>query len=326
MIRLLLVGNPGGTNVADSFLHAAREKGIEAALAPSTTAFRSNRIHRTISWRVLGHRPPLLAPFSQRVGNDAHTIKATHVVATGLAPVTADVLRTIEARKIVFLTDDPWHPDFRSSWFMDAVLQYDVVYTPRRSNIDDLINHGCRDVRYLPFGYDPRHFFREERPAEFDVFFAGGAEDDRVRYLKPLMSDDLRVALAGDRWDRYAETRAYYKGHFDPAELRRATAAARVSICLVRKSNRDGHVMRTFEIPACGGCLLAEDTAEHRAIYGPHGDAVLYFNSPDELHLRVHELLTDVNLRQKLRDAAHRIVTEGRNTYGHRLATILQSP
>lgn len=326
MTRLLLVGNAGGTNVADSFLYAARQKGIEAALAPSTSAFRSNRIHRTISWRVLGHRPPLLAPFSQRVGDDARMFNATHVVATGLAPVTADVLRTIEARKIVFLTDDPWHPEFQSSWFMDAVLQYDVVYTPRRSNIRDLENHGCRDVRYLPFGYDPRHFFREERPAELDVFFAGGAEDDRVQYLKRLLRDDLRVGLAGDRWDRYAETRAYYKGHFDPAELRRATAAARVNLCLVRKSNRDGHVMRSFEIPACGGCLLAEDTVEHRAIFGPHADAVLYFNSPDELHLRVHELLADAKLRRKLAAAAHRVVTEGQNTYADRLTTILQSP
>ena len=323
-MRLLLVGNPGGTNVADSFLFAARQRRIEANLAPASSAFRANRLKTTVSWRLLGHRPPNLEAFSQRVLADARAMNATHVVATGLAPVTAEVLQQIEARRIVFLTDDPWHPLFKSKWFMEALVHYDVVYTPRRANMDELARHGCADVRYLPFGYDPRYFYAESRPKDIDVFFAGGAEQQRVDYLKPVLEANRNTVLAGDRWDRYAETRDFYRGHFDPEQLRETTAAAHVNICLVRSSNRDGHVMRTFEIPACGGCMVAEDTAEHRALFGPHGDAVLYFNSPHELQTRVQKLLKNEKSQQRLALEAHRIIVKGKHTYADRLSTILE--
>ena len=35
--------------------------------------------------------------------------------------------------------------------------------------------------------------------------------------------------------------------------------------------------MRSFEIAAVGGCLLAQDIDEHREIFGSEGEAVVYF-------------------------------------------------
>ena len=54
--------------------------------------------------------------------------------------------------------------------------------------------------------------------------------------------------------------------------------AAKVNLCLVRRAKRDGHVMRSFEIAAVGGCMLAQDTDEHREIFGPEGEAVRLFS------------------------------------------------
>lgn len=323
-MKLLLVGNPGGTNVADSFLHAAKTLPVEATLIPATAAFRAHTLHRHVSWRLLGHKPPRLAEFSARVAKDTHAFQPTHLVATGLAPITAQTLRALaHVRRIAFLTDDPWNPEFTSKWFLEALPNYDVVYTTRRSNMSDLVRQGCRDVRYLPFGYDPRHFFREPRPRDVDVFFAGGAERKRVDYLAPLLLEKWQVELAGDRWDQYPETRAHYKGHFDAGQLRMHTAGARVNVCLVRSANRDGHVMRSFEIPACGGCMVAEDTDEHRAIFGAPEKAVLYFSSPEELRSRVERLLRDEPLQLRLAQAAHEIVTRQGHTYADRLTEML---
>src|SRR5207253_2362275 len=117
----------GGTNIADSFLHAAKQMRIEASLVPVAAAFRANPLHRLVSWHLLGHKPPHLSEFSRRVVQDARMINATHVVATGLAPIDAESLRQIEAKKIIYLTDDPWNPDFTASWFMESVREYDVV-------------------------------------------------------------------------------------------------------------------------------------------------------------------------------------------------------
>lgn len=324
-MKLLLVGNPGGTNVADSFLYAAKTLSIEATLIPATSAFRANTLHRHVSWRLLGHKPPRLGEFSRRVATDVATFRPTHLVTTGLAPVNAETLSGMkDVQRIAYLTDDPWNPEFASKWFMDALLQYDVVYTTRRSNISDLIDLGCRDVRYLPFGYDPRHFFYEPRSKDVDVFFAGGAEPKRVEYVAPLVAGPWTMELAGDRWDKYEQTKANYIGHLDAEQLREHTTGARVNVCLVRRTNRDGHVMRSFEIPACGGCMVAEDTEEHRAIFRSDEKAALYFSSPDELRSCVRRLLKDEPLQRMLAAAAHRIVTAGGNTYADRLVSMLR--
>ena len=83
--------------------------------------------------------------------------------------------------------------------------------------------------------------------------------------------------------------------------MRKQHARIPVSVCLVRRANRDEHVMRTFEAPAMGACLAMEDTSEHRAIFGEHGHAVLYFSGPESLVNVCKELLESPELRRKLR-------------------------
>jgi len=97
-----------------------------------------------------------------------------------------------------------------------------------------------------------------------------------------------------------------------------------VSLILVRRANRDGSAMRSFEIPACGACCVAEDTEEHREIFGLDGEAVLYFRTPEELVRRVKEVFGNPELRAKLRTNAHRAITGKPNTYVDRIKTILE--
>ena len=97
----------------------------------------------------------------------------------------------------------------------------------------------------------------------------GGADRDRVPFIAALGAAGFSIALYGDHWDRFPETKPYDRGYADPQTLRQATAAAKIALCLVRRANRDGHVMRSFEIPAIGACMLVEDTEEHREIFGP---------------------------------------------------------
>ncbi len=119
-----------------------------------------------------------------RVERQCGETNAKWLVSTGIAPLTAESLESIGRRGTVrmnFLTDDPWNPGHRSDWFMRALPHYDVVYTPRASNVSDLKRAGCADVRYLPFAYAPDLHFPElpasaEEDGRYaaDVMFAGG--------------------------------------------------------------------------------------------------------------------------------------------------------
>ena len=93
---------------------------------------------------------------------------------------------------------------------------------------------------------------------------------------------------------------------------------------LVRRANRDGHVMRTFEVPACAGFLLAERTAEHQEMF-EEGREMAFFDSPEELLEKTRYYLAHDAERRRLAEAAHRKVTTGGHTYRDRLVEILRA-
>ncbi len=81
--------------------------------------------------------------------------------------------------------------------------------------------------------------------------------------------------------------------------------------------------MRTYELPAIGSCMLTEDTAEHRELFGADGESVVYFQTPSEAVVRLRWLLAHEGERARLAAASHRLIVEGKNTYRDRLGAIL---
>ena len=81
--------------------------------------------------------------------------------------------------------------------------------------------------------------------------------------------------------------------------------------------------MRSYEIGAIGACGLYQDTTEHRMLlptYPEHG----FFNTPEQLRIRVQGLLDDARLRIKLRRLAMQEICKPQNTYLERLKQIIE--
>jgi spore maturation protein CgeB len=81
--------------------------------------------------------------------------------------------------------------------------------------------------------------------------------------------------------------------------------------------------MRTFEVPAMGGCMLTEHTEDHEVILGADGEAVAYFQTPVEMVERLRQLLSNPADRRRLAEQARRRITGAANTYQDRLQTLL---
>lgn len=330
---LLIVGDASPEHVGTHLLHAARELGLSAHFADIREA-RGSAVARRICWHLLEHRPGRLGAFSRQLVRMCASHRPAVVVATGLAPITAEALRRIGsmgAYRINYLTDDPWNPGQLAPWFMRALREYDEVFSTRRANLEDLRALGCKRVGHLPFAFAPDLYFPEfpspeiRAQLETDIVFAGGADTDRLPYITALAGAGFRVGLYGQYWERYAETRKLTRGYQPPACVRAAVAAAKVALCLVRRANRDGSCMRTFEVPAMGACMLVEKTDEHIEILGPEGQAVLYFDTIPEMIDKTRWLLEHETERHRLRDAAHRLIVGGEHTYRDRLTVMLQS-
>ena len=331
---LLVVGNPDPVHVGAHFKSSAEALGLQAVICDLTEAYDGTLWQNRVNWWLRGRHPTRLQEFSAKVLETCQEVRPTWLLATGIAPIEEATLKEIgrlKVRRLNYLTDDPWNPTHRAPWFLRAVTQYDFVFSPRRAMLSDLRAQGCLSACYLPFAYMPETHFAEAPATDSeraqlasDIVFAGGADRDRVPYMQALLQAGFKVALYGGYWERYPQTSRAARGHADAATLRKAVSAAKVSLCLVRHANRDGNVMRSFELPAMRACMLTEDTVEHREIFGNDGEAVTFFRTREEMVEKLRWLLTHDDERRRLKEAAHRVITTGHHTYCDRLEAMLE--
>jgi spore maturation protein CgeB len=331
-MKLLIVGYGQPGHMGYYLASAAARLGLDYQLIDAMLAEASSRILRSFHWRFRNKRPARLDEFGAHVLAVSAVMHPNLVLTTGSAALNrfyVEQLRVLGATVINYSTDDPWNPKLRAGWFLSTLPSYNAVFTPRRANVNDFHSCGLKAVHYLPFGYDPDI----HRPwpgtspaaAPTDVLFVGGCDEDRISLINGLIDAGLDLALFGGFWDRHDKARRHWRGIADQDTIRSASAAARICLCLTRRANRDGHTMRSFEAAAIGGCILAEDTADHRELFGPDDHAVRYFQTIPELVRQTKVLLADANARRRLSSQLAERFSRGKHTYADRLTSMLRS-
>jgi spore maturation protein CgeB len=330
-MRVLIAGLSGSSHIGGSFMRAAGKLGLGTHFCDMNEAWRPGTLLQKLLWHFGDRRPVRMGGFGLKVLHACAQFRPDLLLATGMAPLERSILercRQMGVRCVNYSTDDPFAKAQHARWFLSALRCYDLVFSPRRANLDELKAHGCLRVEYLPFGYDPDLFYppplTEATETASDLFFAGTADSGRVPFITAAVRAGLNVRLHGINWNNYPETRELSRGQADIPTLRRAIQNCRVALCVVRHENRDGHSMRTFELPAVGACMVVEDTPEHREIFGPDGKTVRYFQTPAEMVARTSWLLEQSSERERLKAQVHEYITRGKNTYGDRLMTIIR--
>ncbi|MCP9781697.1 glycosyltransferase family 1 protein [Cyanobium sp. To12R1] len=80
--------------------------------------------------------------------------------------------------------------------------------------------------------------------------------------------------------------------------------------------------MRSVEVGAIGSCILAEDTPDHRAIYG---DAAAFFDTPAAMVQQAHALVANAARREAMAASVREQIRSSGHTYKDRLRTILSA-
>ena len=330
MDKLLLIAQFSPTDVGTHLELAARESGIGVERLDSSEGFGRSHLYRRIARKVLGDWPLHALRFNRRIRRRLECGDIRWLLTSGKAPVLAETVQhasSLGVNTINYLTDDPSNPSIGTRWYRRALNDYSVLASPRSATLQELSRKFGGDIRHIQFGYGPHAHFPatgvDEDQGDGDVLFVGYGDSDRIPYFLALQRAGIRPVLFGGGWERNRVLRLHHRGMADLERQRTLYSSVPVSLCLVRRANRDEHVMRTFEAAAMGACLLMESTSEHREIFGPDGECVLYFDSVTSMIKACERLLADQRLRQRLRANVLCRIRLGGHTYRDRLAYML---
>ena len=151
---------------------------------------------------------------------------------------------------------------------------------------------GCKNILFVNNAYEasfhhPYQLTKEERERLGGrVGFIGAWEKDRCRSILYLAEHGIPIRVwGGGKWldykGLYPNLKIEAKGLYSE-DYNKALSAFDISLCFLRKMNRDLQTTRTMEIPACGSLLMAERTVEHEQLFKDKEEAV-FFSSDEEL-------------------------------------------
>lgn len=171
---------------------------------------------------------------------------------------------------------------------LDVVLVYDPMSEPL------LVEAGVQDVRNLPLSVDTEYIagVLGAEPSERDITigFCGRVDRDRERYLVPLADLGLVVWTNSPIVSERLAT-CVRPAVFGP-EMYRSLGRCRIGLNIHHPLEVTGGNSRSYEVPACGAVLLADDKPAVRDAFVADVEVIL-FDSPLSARAAAERLLHD---------------------------------
>ncbi len=237
-------------------------------------------------------------------------------------PNTIRTLRKMGLFLIYSSNDDLMNERGRYEWPRVSAPYYHAHVTPYRILEDELRRLGAHQIISSRFGFDDAHCPTNSRTPDSryvtDVIFVGHWEEEREKYVLPLIESGIDVTVWGPEWHR-SPNRHRFNGKVCYESLQNtdyaaAIASAKIALGLLPRYNRNASTTRSFEIPAIGTFMLAERTDEHLS-YFREGIEAEFFNTPEEMMEKVRYYLSHEEARQAIAGAGHKRVLTSQYTY-----------
>jgi spore maturation protein CgeB len=253
-----------------------------------------------------------------------------------VGPDDVNAMRANGAWVINYNYDD-FFSRFRSGWShvqRAALPAYDLLVCTKQYNVAEVmpLNPRATFIRhaYDPGVHRPVPIPESERSEwESDIVFVGQWAKHRGMLMDRLVrAVPARYAIRGPGWEKLSRSspvRPFVRSsHVYGDDMAKALGGAKLCLGFLRKENRDDYTTRTFEIPACGGVLLAERTPMHQSLFHEGVEAEFFdHDRPQELIEKVRLLLADDERRESIRRAGMAALARGRHTYDDRVGEVL---
>lgn len=241
-----------------------------------------------------------------------------------------DTVRSLRRRGLTLVNYNADHP-FRffsrgsgNRNVADALPDYHLHLTYSRRIAKELRDRcPSVSVAVVPFGHDVDAKTHERISSEEEVLrvcFLGNPDEHRRHNIQLLVQAGLPIDVFGHKWDRFLKPSPSLRlhGQVIGEEMLRTLRRYRVQLNFFRPHNSESHNMRTFEVPACGGIMLAEDSVEHRDFF-EDGREAFFFRTPEAMISSARHLLSISAIEANtIRRAARERSTQCGYTYSDR--------
>jgi hypothetical protein len=216
---------------------------------------------------------------------------------------------------------------------------YDCVFSTKTYHLDDpTLIRRVKSIQSINHGYDPevhRPVTRSDALLSVyacDVSFVGcwsRKKEDLIHELVRKLPD-IDFRLWGPNWGRAQKcVREKWTGRGAYGdELAAIYSCSRINLGLLSEAGTgmsagDKITARSWQIPASGGLLLHEDTAEIREHFQVD-EEVAVFGDSNDLALKIESLLNDTARREQLRRAGYERCISAPYTYVSAVRTITE--
>lgn len=237
-----------------------------------------------------------------------------------------------QCRIVGFSPDDMMNRANQSWHFLQGLPLYDFFVSTKSYHVPELQGLSCPKVLFMENAYDP-HTHRPVAVDDMDrqrlggaVGFIGQWEPERAALLRNLALAGIPVRVWGYTWERMKDVPSGMRIENRPLwgdDYARAICAFDINLCFLRKCNRDLQTTRTIEIPACGGFMLAERTAEHERLFTEAHEAD-YFTNAQELILKTRYYMDNPDKRRMIASSGFDRCMRDGYSYQRRLNQILK--
>ncbi len=160
----------------------------------------------------------------------------------------------------------------------------------------------------LPFGFDiPQQIYDEASKIDeiVKVCFVGNPDKDRALFLNTLAENKIQIDVYGSHWNKFINNKNITL--FPPVyneELWYTLRKYRIQLNPLRIHNLNSHGMRSFEVPAIGGIMLAPRTQDHIEFF-EEGREAFYYKDFEEAIRNIKYLLSlEKEKANEIRNAA----------------------
>lgn len=240
---------------------------------------------------------------------------------------------------VAYIWDDPFYSyagnfadNYRKSNFVKGMFYYDYIFVYDRYYTRKIMEHGIKNVKYLPLATDPEvyspiHVNKNEKGQyEYDICFVGRPYPNRVEVLEKLK--DYNLGVFGDGWKFFFLKKghllpSYYKGKATGEKVNKIYCSSKIILNIHDPEAKEGLNTRTFDILACG----AFELVDFKKIIKKHltiGKEIVVYKSINEIRKVIDQYLAVPSKRNKIvKNGMKRVLNE--HTWLHRVRKVIDT-